>query len=175
MFEETLRQLLTDVRSGAVSPDEAVAQLRRLPFAEVGDALVDHHRALLGQIPETEGIQGGDVGGQHPGLVFQVAVEHDIAVGGAEGLALGVIEGLVADRRQGPEISLRRPLVIHLVVKLLGRFASGVAVFELIAGRGSNGGRSAINCGLFFAAGNGGHACKKYCRNKPLICLHNFH
>jgi len=46
VFEETLRQMLTDVRSGAVSPDEAVAHLRRLPFTEVGDALVDHHRAL---------------------------------------------------------------------------------------------------------------------------------
>ena len=52
MFEETLRQMLTDVRSGAVSPDEAVAQLRRLPFTEVGDALVDHHRALRTGVPE---------------------------------------------------------------------------------------------------------------------------
>lgn len=52
MFEETLRQMLADVRSGAVSPDEAVAQLRRLPFTDVGDALVDHHRALRTGVPE---------------------------------------------------------------------------------------------------------------------------
>jgi NCAIR mutase (PurE)-related protein len=52
VFEETLRQMLTDVRSGAVSPDEAVAHLRRLPFTEVGDALVDHHRALRTGAPE---------------------------------------------------------------------------------------------------------------------------
>jgi NCAIR mutase (PurE)-related protein len=44
--EPTLRQLLDDVRSGHVSPDEAVGRLRRLPFADLGFARVDHHRAL---------------------------------------------------------------------------------------------------------------------------------
>src|SRR5438046_2617533 len=46
MDEPTLRQLLADVRSGAMSPDDAVARLRRLPFADLGFARVDHHRAL---------------------------------------------------------------------------------------------------------------------------------
>jgi NCAIR mutase (PurE)-related protein len=46
MDEVTLRNLLDDVRSGAVSADEAVARLRRLPFADLGFARVDHHRAL---------------------------------------------------------------------------------------------------------------------------------
>ncbi len=48
----TLRAFIEDVRSGATSPDEAVARLRRLPFAEVGDALVDHHRSLRQGMPE---------------------------------------------------------------------------------------------------------------------------
>ena len=52
MFSETLRRLLDDVQSGAVSPDAAVAELRRLPFTQVGDALVDHHRALRTGTPE---------------------------------------------------------------------------------------------------------------------------
>lgn len=52
MDERGLQQLVDDVRSGAVSPDEAVAILRRLPFAEVGDTLVDHHRALRQGMPE---------------------------------------------------------------------------------------------------------------------------
>ena len=52
MFEETLRQLLSAVQTGAVSPDEAVAQLRRLPFTDIGDALVDHHRTLRSGVPE---------------------------------------------------------------------------------------------------------------------------
>lgn len=46
MDEPALRQLLDDVRSGVVPPDEAVTRLRRLPFAELGFARVDHHRAL---------------------------------------------------------------------------------------------------------------------------------
>ena len=50
--EADIRQLLTDVRSGALTPDDAVATLRRLPFADIGDALVDHHRALRQGIPE---------------------------------------------------------------------------------------------------------------------------
>lgn len=46
MDEPTLRQLLDDVRTGALAPDDAVARLRRLPFADLGFARVDHHRAL---------------------------------------------------------------------------------------------------------------------------------
>jgi NCAIR mutase (PurE)-related protein len=44
--ESTLRRLLDDVRSGRRDPDEAVAELRRLPYADLGFARVDHHRAL---------------------------------------------------------------------------------------------------------------------------------
>jgi NCAIR mutase (PurE)-related protein len=46
MDEASLRRLLDDVRSGDISPDDAVARLRRLPFADLGFARVDHHRAL---------------------------------------------------------------------------------------------------------------------------------
>ncbi len=46
MDEPTLRQLLDDVRSGVLSADDAVGRLRRLPFADLGYARVDHHRAL---------------------------------------------------------------------------------------------------------------------------------
>lgn len=51
--EATLQELLSGVRSGQVTPDQAVAELRRLPFAEAGDALVDHHRQLRNGMPET--------------------------------------------------------------------------------------------------------------------------
>lgn len=47
-----MRQLIDDIRSGAVTPDDAVATLRRLPFTDVGDALVDHHRTLRQGMPE---------------------------------------------------------------------------------------------------------------------------
>jgi NCAIR mutase (PurE)-related protein len=52
MDEATLRGLLDDVQSGAMSPDDAVAALRRLPFADLGFARVDHHRALRQGRPE---------------------------------------------------------------------------------------------------------------------------
>src|SRR6478735_7118733 len=52
MDEAALRALLDEVTSGRTSADEAVAALRRLPFVDVGDALVDHHRALRQGMPE---------------------------------------------------------------------------------------------------------------------------
>jgi len=52
MDAESLRQLFTAVRAGEVSPDEAVAQLRHLPFEDLGFAKVDHHRALRVGMPE---------------------------------------------------------------------------------------------------------------------------
>jgi pyridinium-3,5-biscarboxylic acid mononucleotide synthase len=50
--EPTLKRLLDDVRSGALAPDEAVSRLRRLPFADLGFARVDHHRALRQRVGE---------------------------------------------------------------------------------------------------------------------------
>jgi pyridinium-3,5-biscarboxylic acid mononucleotide synthase len=44
--EDTIRRLLDQVRAGLVEPDEVVARLRRLPYADLGFARVDHHRAL---------------------------------------------------------------------------------------------------------------------------------
>ncbi len=41
-----LQGLIDDVRTGAIEPDEAVTRLRRLPFADLDVARVDHHRAL---------------------------------------------------------------------------------------------------------------------------------
>ena len=58
MDEPGLLQLLADVRSGACSPDDAVHQLRRLPFADLGFAKVDHHRSLRQGLPEAVYGQG---------------------------------------------------------------------------------------------------------------------
>jgi len=52
MDEVTLRALLDGVQSGAIEPDEAAARLRRLPFADIDGALIDHHRALRQGMPE---------------------------------------------------------------------------------------------------------------------------
>ena len=50
--ESALRELLDGVRAGTTSPDDAVAALRRLPWADLGFARVDHHRALRGPVAE---------------------------------------------------------------------------------------------------------------------------
>ncbi len=52
MDEAALRDLVAAVASGAVGPDEAVARLRRLPFADLGFARVDHHRLVRTGLPE---------------------------------------------------------------------------------------------------------------------------
>jgi NCAIR mutase (PurE)-related protein len=52
MDEPSLRALIDAVRDGEMTPDDAVARLRRLPFADLGDAMVDHHRALRQGAPE---------------------------------------------------------------------------------------------------------------------------
>ena len=52
MDEAELRVLVEGLRAGTVEPDEAVARLRRLPFADLGFARVDHHRALRQGLPE---------------------------------------------------------------------------------------------------------------------------
>src|SRR5450755_3307765 len=58
MDEPGLQRLLDDVASGAISPDEAVHRLRRLPFADLGFAKVDHHRSLRQGLPEAVYGQG---------------------------------------------------------------------------------------------------------------------
>ena len=50
--EAALAALLEAVRSGDLHPDDAIAELRRLPFADLGFARVDHHRALRQGLPE---------------------------------------------------------------------------------------------------------------------------
>ncbi len=52
MDELTLKQLMADVASGGCTPDDAIRRLRRLPFADLGFARVDHHRDLRQGLPE---------------------------------------------------------------------------------------------------------------------------
>jgi len=47
-----IRELLERVREGEASVDDAQEALKRLPFADLGYAVVDHHRALRQGVPE---------------------------------------------------------------------------------------------------------------------------
>src|SRR5208283_5197459 len=52
MNSESIRQLFEQVRKGKLTPDDAVARLRHLPFEDLGFAKVDHHRSLRAGMPE---------------------------------------------------------------------------------------------------------------------------
>ena len=52
MDRPALEALLGDVAAGRVEPGEAAARLARLPYADLGMARVDHHRALRQGMPE---------------------------------------------------------------------------------------------------------------------------
>ncbi len=53
MDEMRLKALLDAVASGTVAADEALEQLKTLPFEDLGFAKVDHHRGLRKGFPET--------------------------------------------------------------------------------------------------------------------------
>ena len=52
MDEKTLRHLLEAVRAGKRSVEGAFAELKRLPFEDMGFAKVDHHRGIRCGFPE---------------------------------------------------------------------------------------------------------------------------
>jgi len=52
MTEEQLRRVLSDLKSGVISEDQACERLRNLPFEDLGFANVDHHRTLRQGFPE---------------------------------------------------------------------------------------------------------------------------
>ena len=53
MNREHLTELMERVRAGETTAEEAVEQLRDLPYEDLGFAKVDHHRALRRGFPET--------------------------------------------------------------------------------------------------------------------------
>jgi pyridinium-3,5-biscarboxylic acid mononucleotide synthase len=52
MDPSSLRALVERVAAGDCTPDDAVRQLRRLPYADLGFARIDHHRDLRQGMPE---------------------------------------------------------------------------------------------------------------------------
>jgi pyridinium-3,5-biscarboxylic acid mononucleotide synthase len=58
MDQKTIHQLLQQVAKGGVSPDQALEQLRDLPFENLGFAHIDHHRTLRTGYPEVIFSQG---------------------------------------------------------------------------------------------------------------------
>jgi pyridinium-3,5-biscarboxylic acid mononucleotide synthase len=61
MNRETLLKLLKQVHTGKMSPEAAAAQLRHLPYEDLGFARMDNHRALRQGFPEVVFCQGKTV------------------------------------------------------------------------------------------------------------------
>ncbi|MEX2292677.1 MAG: nickel pincer cofactor biosynthesis protein LarB [Acidimicrobiales bacterium] len=81
MDEAALQRLLDDVRSGDLHPDDALGQLRRLPFADLGFARVDHHRAMRQGMPEA--VYGPGKDPQHAASIVR-----ELLAGGASPVLL---------------------------------------------------------------------------------------
>jgi pyridinium-3,5-biscarboxylic acid mononucleotide synthase len=58
MHPERVRELLEQVSSGAVEIDEAMDELKNLPFEDMGFAVIDHHRELRNSCAEVIFCQG---------------------------------------------------------------------------------------------------------------------
>ena len=58
MNDNSLTDILEEVRSGRLSVQEAVGRLRHLPYEDLGFAKVDHHRSLRTGFPEVIFCQG---------------------------------------------------------------------------------------------------------------------
>jgi len=70
--EARLKELLAGVQGGKIGVDAAIAELRQLPFVDLGFAMVDHHRAIRQGAPEV--ILGeGKTAGQIIGIAAELA------------------------------------------------------------------------------------------------------
>ena len=61
MNKDALKQLLEQVRTGSIPVEQALDALKDLPYADLGYAMVDHHRTLRSGHPETIFSQGKTV------------------------------------------------------------------------------------------------------------------
>jgi len=61
MDTESIKILLENVKSGQINIDDAVHQLKKLPFEDIGFAKIDHHRNLRNGYPEVIYSQGKTV------------------------------------------------------------------------------------------------------------------
>ena len=108
MDASSLRTLIDDVAGGRCTPDDAVRQLRRLPYSDLGFARVDHHRDLRLGMPEA--VYGPGKTPEHCAAVVEElltatggpvlltrATEAQVKAVTATGAALGVGPGTVAE------------------------------------------------------------------------------
>ncbi len=74
MDEPALTRLLCSVATGETSPDQAVRQLERMPYSDLGFARVDHHRPLRQRLAEAV-YAPGKTPGQCAAIVTELLAE----------------------------------------------------------------------------------------------------
>ena len=90
MTPERVRRLLEDVAAGRVGTDDAMAQLKRLPFEALDEATIDHHRELRCGFPEVV-----FAAGKTPEQVVEIARR---ILGSGQTLLITRVEPTLAER-----------------------------------------------------------------------------
>ncbi len=70
-----LRNLLENVQNGGMNLDEAMLQLKKLPFEDLGYARIDNHRCVRTGVPEVIFCQGKTIA-QIQGIVQRISQNH---------------------------------------------------------------------------------------------------
>jgi hypothetical protein len=107
MDDSSLRALVEQVASGERAPDDAVRQLRRLPYADLGFARVDHHRDLRLGMPEAvygpgktpercAGVVQELLAGTDAPVLLTRATDEQVKAASAAGIAAGVGPGALS-------------------------------------------------------------------------------
>jgi hypothetical protein len=118
-----LKALLEQVRTGAVTPDAALDQIKTLPFEDLGFAKVDHQRAVRVGVPEV--IFGPGKAPEHFVEIFARLAERRNNV-----LATRVSEEQVAaTMARFPQVEhnrMARTLVLRVQTEMLGKGTIGI-------------------------------------------------
>ncbi|OGP83078.1 MAG: 1-(5-phosphoribosyl)-5-amino-4-imidazole-carboxylate carboxylase [Deltaproteobacteria bacterium RBG_16_54_11] len=80
MDQKKLEELLRSIQKGKLTVREGVQRLRTLPFEDIGEAMIDHHRTLRKGFPEVIFGQGKDVEQVIKIMESMVAAHEDILV-----------------------------------------------------------------------------------------------
>lgn len=80
MDTDRLRQLLSEVQAGEISPEQALERLRGLPYEDMGFATLDTHRALRKGLPEVVFCQN-KTNEQATGILERLWQHHDRVMG----------------------------------------------------------------------------------------------
>ena len=114
MDSSSLRSLIDAVADGRCSPDDAVRQLRRLPYSDLGFARVDLHRDLRQGMPEA--VYGPGKTPEHCAAVVEEllsATDGPVLLTRATEAQVKAVSAVGASLGHGPGHRLRERTVRH--------------------------------------------------------------